>query len=144
MKQYAGIVTAVTVSESAQKSTLPKVYDEFTVFAKEFHDTGWVAKYDVPSLRRVQDEVRTTNGNGTAIGLTTFAKDGTEALLELASPGIGMAPGIANQGQFTLNVSFKNQVLDDAQGKKTYFERLHLNGNVNSYLPLSYWLKKQP
>ncbi len=74
MKQYAGVVTANTVSGSVQATTLPKVYEEFTSSVSDLQKAGWAAKYDIPALKQVQTEVTKDNGTRTAIGLSTFRK----------------------------------------------------------------------
>ena len=118
MAQYGGIVTGITVSGSVQKTTLARVYEEFHAAAEQMHRAGWTAKYSVPSFDRVRAEIEASNGTTTAIGLTTFTKDGTTALLELGSPGKAISPSATDSSDFILNVDFENQALDDSHGDK--------------------------
>ena len=73
LKQYAGVVTAITISGSVQKVFITEIYRELTGAVSELHEAGWQARYPVPTLERIDAELSKSNGTTTAIGLRTSA-----------------------------------------------------------------------
>lgn len=138
--QYAGVVTDILVSASQQKLTLRDLYQEFHGAAEQLQASGWKAQVPVPSYATLESVVQGSSAVGLQGGITTFTKGSVKASLEIK--GFSRQPGTASaqSPDYTLNVRFSDERLNDAQQTKVFDERRKILGNADKNLNLAHWL----
>lgn len=83
VRQYAGVVTSVLVSASAEKLPLPAFYQELKSTADSFRQAGWAMNGNLPALdtmRSAIDGVATDQVQG---GLLAFTNGTVSAVLTI-------------------------------------------------------------
>lgn len=141
--QYAGVVTDVLVSASANKLALPSFYTELKDVADQLTRAGWHANTPLPSLDTIQRSVAASNATGLEGGVLTYGRGSVKASLEVKGFATGKGNASPSSAEYVLNVRFSDAALQDLLQTKAYAERQQVNHDLYKPLPLSYWLDRR-